>query len=135
MAKAEGDKKRKKKSKRAGEVSPDEGNLKRGTETGAGAGGAASGDIYDWNQEAAERTDEDEFGNPPDPKLKNIGSKQGFITSSERDHATGGDSYEHTGSENREGMGSGTQAGPAHQGYSKPQREHGHGSEPPSGEE
>ncbi len=62
------------------------------------------------------------------PKLKNIGSKEGFITSSERDHETGGESYEHTGSENREGMGSGTEAGPAHSGHSKPQREHGHGS-------
>ncbi len=64
------------------------------------------------------------------PKLKNIGSKRGFVTSSERDHETGGESYEHTGSENREGMGSGTEAGPAHSLHSKPQREHGHGSEP-----
>ncbi len=126
MAKAESEEKRKKKAKRAGAGSPDQGNR---------TGGAGTGDIYDWNQEGAKRTDEDEFGNPPDPKLKNIGSKHGFITSSERDHETGGDSYEHTGSENREGMGSGTQAGPAHQGHSKPQREHGHGSEPPDGSE
>ncbi len=74
-------------------------------------------------QEREESERRDEFGNPPDPKLRRIGSKKGFITSSERDHETGGDSYEHTGSDNREGMGSGTEAGPAHQGHSKPGRE------------
>ncbi len=109
----------------------------RASDIGTQAGGsntegnqAGPVNIYDWDQEVAERTSEDEFGNPPDPKLKNIGSKRGSITSSERDHVTGGESYEHTGSENREGMGSGTEAGPAHSLHSKPQREHGHGSEP-----
>ncbi len=124
MAKAENKGKRKKQSRPAGEGSPREGNLASGTETGSGAGATASGDIYGWDEEVAKRTSEDEFANPPDPKLKNIGSKHGFMTSSERDHTTGGDSYEHTGSENHEGMGSGTQAGPAHSGHSKPQREH-----------
>ena len=62
----------------------------------------------------------EEFGNPPDPKLKRIGSKKGFVTSSEREHDPDNESYEHTGSDNREGMGSGTEAGPAHQGHSKP---------------
>ncbi len=120
----------KKQSKRAGEGSPRRGNLASGTETGTGAGAVAAGDIYDWDQQVAERTNEDEFANPPDPKLKDIGSKNGFITSSERDHETDGESYEHMGSENREGMGSGTQAGPAHSGRSKPQREHGQGGTP-----
>ncbi len=82
-----------------------------------------AGDPGNWRAPEDDHSDQDEFGNPPDPKEKKIGSKHGFIMSSEREHNPDNSSYEHTGSDNREGMGSGTQAGPAHQGHSKPQRE------------
>ncbi len=79
-----------------------------------------SGDPGNWHDPADDQTSREEFGRTAEIDKNKIGSKRGFNTSSEREHDPGNESYEHTGSDNREGMGSGTEAGPAHQGRVKP---------------
>ncbi len=84
-----------------------------------------SGDSGNWHETDESGNDDEQTERTAQVDKNKVGSKHGFEMSGERDHTTGGDSYEHTGSENREGMGSGSEAGPAHQGHSKPGRRHG----------